>query len=258
MNKTIRMLTAAALSVCMLMTVSCSKKEPENTTALSSAAQTTAAPAKSSETEAPTSSETDPVPVIADNEQLEILFKAKSTWYDASDPELEYSITDLDMNGLYEITSTKAGGIFTLWEVKADKSGVHIIEDDGNFGTTGPRMDSEYALRKNSKGAYEFVAREYDNLGSDEGTTYIYYYLLSLSDGKFKGDLIATEIHEEDGTIRYGDDEFQMTAEEFKSVTDTSLPKITCRMKINWGKGQTVAGMNSAKDLESICFKIEK
>ena len=252
------MVMAAALSVCMFMSASCSKKEPENTTGSSSAAQTTAAPAKSSETEAPASSETDPVPVIADNEQLEIIFKAKSTWYDASDPELEYSITDLDMNGLYEITSTKAGGIFLMWEVKEDKSGIGILDDTPEFGTTGPRIDSEYALRKNNKGVYEFIAREYDNLGSDEGTTYIYYYRMSYSNRKLTSDLIATEIHEEDGTIRYGDDEFQMTAEEFKAVTDTSLPKITCRMKINWGKGQTVAGMNSAKDLESICFKIEK
>ena len=259
MNKTIRMITAAALSVCLLMAASCSKKEPENTPATtSSAAQTTAAPANSSETEAPASSETDPAPVIADNEQLEIIFKAKTTWYDASDPEVLYSLTDLDMNGLYEITSTKAGGTFIMWEVKADKSGVGIIDDTPEYGTTGPRMDSEYALRKNSKGAYEFIAREYDDLGSDEGTKYIYYWLLSFSNGKLTGDLIATEIHEEDGSIRYGDDEFQMTAEEFKSVTDTSLPKITCRMKINWGKGQTIAGINDAKGLESICFKIEK
>ena len=257
MNKTIRMITAAALSVCMLAAASCSKKEPEKTTAPSSAAQTTAAPG-SSETEAPASSENAPAPVIADNEQLEIIFKAKSTWFMAEDPEMLYTITDLDMNGLYEIISTKSGSCY-IYEVKADKSGVQMADNDANYScASSSYLDTEFALRMNDKGAYEFIAREYDDLGSDAGPKYVYYWRLSYSNGKLSGDIVATEIHEEDGKVWYGDDEFHMTPEEFKSVTDTSLPKITGRMKINWAKGQAVAGINDAKGLESICFKTEK
>ena len=258
MNKTIRMITAATLSVCMLMAASCGKKEPENTPAtISSAAQTTAAPANSSETDAPASSETDPAPVIADNEQLEILFKAKDRWLLGGDPEQKYSITDLDMNGLYEVSVSKQGTPVYMFEVKADKSGVEQVEIPFENESAGPEMDEVYELRLNSKGNYEYIAREYDDaLGPD--TTYIYYWKLSYSNGKLSGEIVATEIHESDGKVRYGDDEFEMTKDEFNRVTNTALPKVTYRMRINRVEGKELGELKSAKDLEKICFKIEK
>ena len=58
--------------------------------------------------------------------------------------------------------------------------------------------------------------------------------------------------------IENPDSSFSMTPEEFKNVTETSLPKITCKMTINWADGKTIAGMNDAKSLEAICFKLTK
>ena len=192
MNKTIRMITAAILSLCMLAAASCSKKEPDNTPASSSAAQTTAAATTApADTDAPASSETGPAPVIADNEQLEILFNAKNQWFSSGDPEQNYFITDLDMNGLYEVSVSN-------------------------------------------------------------------YWKLSFSDGKLNGDIVATEIHESDGKVRYGDDEYEMTKDEFDKVTNTSLPKVTYRMRLAKADGKALGELTSAKDLEKICFKIEK
>ncbi|MCR5340791.1 MAG: hypothetical protein K6E60_05525 [Saccharofermentans sp.] len=254
MNYTYKKISAALLAAGMIVIPSCSKKEPDNTTA-SSAVQTTTAASAGTETENPASSETSLAPVIADNEQLEIIFKNKAVWYEANEPERLYSITDLDMNGLYEITSSYKDTFF-MYEVKADKSGVEMIDNDSDYSCVS--MDKEYALRMNKNGAYEFISREFDDLGASTGPSYVYYWRLSYSDRKLTGDLVATEIHEEDGRIWYGDDEFHMTPEEFKNVTETSLPKITCKMTINWADGKTIAGMNDAKSLEAICFKLTK
>lgn len=254
MSKTYNKILAAMLAAGMMVIPSCSKKESDNTTA-SSAAQTTAAPAVSSETEAPAPSETSLAPVIADNEQLEIIFNNKAVWYEANEPERLYSITDLDMNGLYEISSSH-NDTFYMYEVKADKSGIEMIDNDADYSCVS--MDKEFALRKNNSGAYEFISREFDDLGASTGPTYVYYWRLSYSNRKLTGDLVATEIHEEDGRIWYGDEEFHMTPEEFKNVTETSLPKITCKMAISWVDGKTIAGMNDAKALEACCFKLIK
>lgn len=259
MKKTIMMITAAMLALCMLAAASCSKKEPDNTPASSSAVQTTATDATASpaESQAPASSETGPAPVIADNEQLEILFNAKNQWFISSDPEQTYYITDLDMNGLYEISVSKEGTPLYMFEVKADKSGVEQVDTPFNNESAGPEMDEVYELRLNSKGKYEFVAREYDDALGPE-SIYIYYWKLSFSDGKLNGDIVATEIHESDGTVRYGDDEFEMTKDEFDKVTNTALPKVTYRMRIVKAKGKDLGELTSAKDLEKICFRIEK
>lgn len=257
MNKTIRMITAAILSLCMLAAASCSKKEPDNTPASSSAAQTTAAATTApADTDAPASSETGPAPVIADNEQLEILFNAKKEWFSASDPELIYYITDLDMNGLYEISVSKMGESLDMYEVKADKSGVEMV-DNPFSSDSSPEMDEVYELRLNSQGKYEYIAREYDDALGPE-SIYIYYWKLSFSDGKLDGDIVASEIHESDGKVRYGDDEYEMTKDEFDKVTNTSLPKVTYRMRLAKADGKALGELTSAKDLEKICFKIEK
>ena len=258
MNKTIRMITAAILSLCMLSAASCSKKEPDNTPASSSAAQTTAAATTApADTDAPDSSETGPAPVIADNEQLEILFNAKDHWFFSSDPEQTYYITDLDMNGLYEVSVSKKGQPLYMYEVKADKSGIEQVDIPFENESAGPEMDEVYELRLNSKGKYEFIAREYDDALGPE-SIYIYYWKLSFSDGKLNGDIVATEIHESDGKVRYGDDEYEMTKDEFDKVTNTSLPKVTYRMRLAKADGKALGELTSAKDLEKICFRIEK
>ena len=49
-----------------------------------------------------------------------------------------------------------------------------------------------------------------------------------------------------------------MTKDEFDKVTNTALPKVTYRMRIVRAKGKDLGELTSAKDLEKICFRIEK
>lgn len=269
MNKTFRTMTAVLLCAGMLAASACSKKdEPAPTTpptAVPSAAAASEAPAASvaetSAASAPASSEEPLAPVMAASGQLDAIFKAKATWYADGDAEMKYAITDLDMNGRYEITAAKKNKVFNVFEVKADGSGVDKVVTTFEAGAPGPYMEDEYDLRVNSNGEYLYVAREYDDTSvSDEVT--IYYYVLSLSNGKLRANQIATEIRTTDGSgnvsSRYGDDEFEMTEKEFKEKTDTSLPKVEYKQKVSWGDGKVVAGMNDAKALEAICFRLVK
>ena len=77
---------------------------------------------------------------------------------------------------------------------------------------------------------------------------------------QLKADLIATETRYLDDsgseTVRYGDDEFEMTKEEFKAKTDTDLPAIEHTQKVSWGDSETVGGIKDTKALEAICFKL--
>lgn len=266
MNKTFRTITAVLLCSGMLMASSCSKKEQPapaiQTTAAPSAAASSDAPAASeSESSAPSSSEEPLAPVMASSAQLEAIFKAKAMWFAEGDSEMRYAITDLDMNGRYEITAAKKNKAFNVYEVNADGSGMDKVSTTFEQGAPGPYMEDEYDLRINSNGEYLYVAREYDDSSvSDEVT--IYYYVLSLSNGKLRANQIATEIRTTDASgkvsSRYGDDEFEMTEKEFKEKTDTGLPKIEHKQKVLWADGNAVAGMNDAKALEAICFKLVK
>lgn len=264
MNRPIRTITAVLLCTGMIAVSSCGKKETASsvTAASTPAAQATTSAAEASASETTASSEEPAAPVFAYTGQLEAIAKAKSTWYVEGDAEMRYAITDLDMNGRYEITAAKKNRRFNVYEVNADGSGIDKVATTFENGAPGPYMEDEYVLRQNSDGEYLYVAREYDDTSvSDEET--IYYYVMSLANGKLRANQIATEIRMTDpstGSVssRYGDDEFEMSEKEFKEKTDTGLPKIVYRQKVSWGDGNSVAGMNDAKALEAICFKLVK
>lgn len=262
MKKAIKTITAVLLCTSMLAAGACGKKEPDASVTAAAASDTQAqTPAQPSETKAPGSSEEPVAPVFAYTGQLEAIAKAKSTWFVEGDADIRYAITDLDMNGRYEITAAKKNKVFNVYEVNADGSGIDKVTTTFEQGAPGPYMEDEYDLRVNSDGEYLYVAREYDDTSvSDEVT--IYYYVMSLSNGKLRANQIATEIRTTDASgkvsSRYGDDEFEMTEDEFKQKTDTGLPKVEHIQKVKWGDADSVAGMNDAKALEAICFRLAK
>ena len=266
MNRSLRTIAAVLLSLGMLVLPSCGKKEPVTSPSVTSAAPAASSAASSaapsaSEPEKPSESGTLPAPVFAYEGQLEVIAAAKSTWYVEGDGDMRYAITDLDMNGRYEITAAKKNKAFSIYEVTEDKSGVTKLKTPFEAGSPGPYMEEEYKLRMNSDGEYLYVAREYDDALND-GEETIYYYVMSLANGVLRANQVATEIRvtDENGNVtsRYGDDEFETSAEDFKVKTDTGLPKIEHIQKVSWGDDNSVAGMNDAKSLEAICFKLTK
>lgn len=255
MNKTYSRISAAVLAAGMLVIPSCSKKDPApaSSKAAPTAATTNAAtPSEPQNTEEATL----PAPVFAYTGQLDAIAKAKSTWFVEGDSEMRYAVTDLDMNGRYEITAAKKNS-FAMYEVTADNSGVAKVEVPFEQGSTGPYMEDEYKLRISKEGAYVYVAREADDTDS-AGETTTYYYLVSLYNGKITAEVIASEMKDSDGNVRYGDDEFQISKEDFKQKTDTGLPAVEHIQKVSWGSADEVSGMNDAKALEAICFKLTK
>ena len=267
MKRPIRITTAVLLSLGMLVLPSCGKKEKETLptgtipTSASKASSAASSDAKATDDTAPSESGTLPAPVFAYTGQLEVIAAAKSTWYVDGDGDMRYAITDLDMNGRYEITAAKKNKAFTMYEVSADNSGISKVRTPFEAGSPGPYMEEEYKLRMNSDGEYLYVAREYDD-ALNEGEETIYYYVVSLANGVLRANQVATEIRITDDsgnvTSRYGDDEFETSAEDFKVKTDTGLPKVEHIQKVSWGDGNSVAGMNDAKSLEAICFKLTK
>lgn len=253
-------ISAVMLAAGFVFIPSCERKGPE-TSAVSSSTVTAATevPVETS-SEQPTEG-TQPEPVTANSEQLEIILAAKSQWFVEGDAHMNYAVTDLDMNGRYEITAAKKNQYFAMFEVNADKSGVTRVTTSFEAGAPGPYIEDEYSLRMNSDGEYLYVAREYED-SLNEGETTIYYYVLSLKDGRLRANQIATEIRnvDEDGNenVRYGDDEYEMSEAEFKAKTDTDLPAVQHIQKVAWGDGNSVSGMNDAKSLEGICFKLTK
>lgn len=266
MNRSLRITTAVLLSLGMLVLPSCGEKEPVTNPSVSSAATSASAAASStasaaSDLEKPSESGTLPAPVFAYEGQLEVISSAKSTWYVEGDSEMKYAITDLDMNGRYEITAAKKNKSFTIYEVAADNSGITKLKTPFEAGSPGPYIEEEYKLRMNSDGEYLYVAREYDD-ALNEGEETIYYYVMSLANGVLRANQVATEIRvtDESGNVtsRYGDDEFETSKEDFNVKTDTGLPKVEHVLKVSWGDGNAVSGMNDAKSLEAICFKLTK
>lgn len=264
MNKTLRLTTAVLLALGMTVLPSCGKKEPESQPAASSGAATAAASstaANPAPAESVPESETMPAPVFAYTGQLEVIAANKSTWYKDGDADMRYAITDLDMNGRYEITAAKKNQSFTVYEVTADNSSIAKVNTPFEEGSAGPYMEDEYCLRMNSDGEYLYVAREYEE-SMNEGEKTIYYYVVSLHNGQIRANNIATEIRKVDAdgneSVRYGDDEFEISVEDFKAKTDKGLPAIQHKQKVSWGDGNAVAGMNDAKALEAICFKLTK
>ena len=253
MNKTYNKISAALLAAGMIVIPSCSKKEPEPAPASSSATSTAAQTPSETTAEQGNAETTLPAPVFAYEGQLAVIAASKGTWYVEGDASMKYAVTDLDMNGRYEITAAKKDS-FTMYEVTADNSGIAKVETPFEAGSQGPYIEEEYKLRKNSDGAYVYVAREIDE---EISPIVKYYYLVSLSEGKIKADLLATETMEAEGP-RYGDDEYDITKDEFKQKTDTGLPKVEHIQKVTWGDSSAVAGMNDAKALEAICFKLTK
>ena len=251
MNKMIRTITAVLLCTGMLTVAACGQKEEPAPTA-----PPTVAPsfATTSETPEASAAETSALaPVFAYEGQLDAIVAAKGTWYVEGDADMKYAVTDLDMNGRYEITAAKKDH-FAMYEVKADASGVEKVATPFEDGSTGPYIEEEYKLRVNKDGAYVYVARETDDSASE---LTIYYYLVSLSNGKLTSDMLATEIHEGE-EVRYGDDEFNITKEEFKQKTDKGLPAVEYIQKVSWGDASAVSGMNDGKALQAICFKLTK
>lgn len=253
MNKTYNKISAALLAAGMIVIPSCSKKEPEPAPVASSVAASAAQTPVQTSAEQSTG-ETKPLaPVFAYEGQLDAIAASKASWYVEGDADMKYAITDLDMNGRYEITAAKKDH-FAMYEVKADASGVEKIETPFEEGSQGPYIEDEYKLRMNKDGAYVYVARETDDSSS---ALTIYYYLVSLSNGKLTAEILATEIHEND-EVRYGDDEYNITKDEFKQKTDTGLPAVEYIQKVSWGDASAVAGMNDGKAFEAICFKLAK
>ncbi len=263
MIKTYNKISAALLAAVMIVIPSCSKKDPapvSSSAAPSVASSDAKAPAETS-AEQSTGETTLPAPVFAYEGQLEVIASSKATWYVEGDADMKYAITDLDMNGRYEITAAKKNLSFNVYEVTADNSGIAKVSTPFEAGSPGPYMEEEYKLRMNSNGEYLYVAREYEDT-MNEGEVTIYYYVVSLLNGQLRANQVATEIRTTDESgnvnIRYGDDEFEITADEFKKKTDTGLPAVEHILKVSWGDGRTVAGLNDAKALESICFKLTK
>lgn len=262
MKNTYIRISAFMLAAGMVFIPSCSRKGPE-TSPVSSSVETTAnvatAPAETPPVQ--TTEGSQPEPVFASSEQLGVIIAAKNQWFVEGDAQMKYAITDLDMNGRYEITAAKKNSYFAMYEVNADKSGVTKVTTTFEAGTPGPYMEEEYNLRVNSDGEYLYVAREYED-SLNEGETTIYYYVLSLKDGHLRANQIATEIRNVDAdgneNVRYGDDEYEMSEAEFKAKTDKDLPAIQYTQKVVWGDGNSVAGINDAKALEGICFKLTK
>ena len=254
MNKTYSRISAAMLAAGMLVIPSCSKKEPApaSSQAAPTAAATTPAPSETHNTEETTL----PAPVFAYTGQLDAIVKAKITWFAEGDSEMRYAVTDLDMNGRYEITAAKKTS-FAMYEVTEDGSGIAKVEAPFEQGSTGPYMEEEYKLRISKEGAYVYVAREADDTDS-AGETTTYYYLVSLYNGKITAEVIASEMKDSEGNVRYGDDEFQISKEDFKQKTDKGLPAVEHIQKVSWGSADAVSGMNDAKALEAICFKLTK
>ncbi|MCR4776296.1 MAG: hypothetical protein K5869_07955 [Saccharofermentans sp.] len=253
MNKTYNKISAVLLAAGMMVIPSCSKKGPGPATVTSSVAAATAqTPVETSAGES-TSGTSALAPVFAYEGQLDAITAAKGTWYVEGDSDMKYAVTDLDMNGRYEITAAKKDH-FAMYEVKADSSGIDKVEAPFEDGTQGPYIEAEYKLRMSKEGSYVYVARETDDTTSAVTT---YYYLVSLSNGKIKADVIATEI-KEDGNVRYGDDEYDITKEEFLQKTDTGLPSVEYVQKVAWGDAAAVSEMNDGKALQAICFKLTK
>lgn len=253
MNKTYNKISAALLAAGMIVIPSCSNKQPGPAPVSSSVATTSGQTPSETSAEQSTGETTLPSPVFAYEGQLSVIAASKSTWYAEGDADMKYAVTDLDMNGRYEITAAKKDS-FTMYEVTADNSGLAKVETPFEAGSQGPYMEEEYKLRMNSDGVYVYVAREIDESISP---IVKYYYLVSLSEGKIKADLLATETMEAEGP-RYGDDEYDITKDEFKQKTDTGLPKVEHIQKVTWGDANSVAGMSDAKALEAICFKLTK
>ena len=254
MKKTYSRISAVLLAAGMMVIPSCGKKSPEAAPVSSSAAVTAAA----SSYDAQNTEKTDPpAPVLANSAQLEVIVKSKSTWYVDGDADMRYAVTDLDMNGRYEITAAKKNQSFAMFEVTEDGTGIAKVDAPFEHGSSGPYMEEEYRLRVNKEGAYVYVAREFDEAG-DSGEKTTYYYLVSLSNGKLTAELLASEMLGDDGNVRYGDDEFAISKEDFKQKTDTGLPPVEHVLTVAWGDGNAVAGMNDAKALEAICFRQTK
>jgi len=257
MSKTYNKISAVLLAAGMAVIPSCSKNGAQSVQVSSSAAATAMpqqSPAETSAGESNTGSV--PAPVFAYEGQLGVIAASKGTWFVEGDADMKYAVTDLDMNGRYEITAAKKDH-FAMYEVKADSSGLDKVSAPFEEGSTGPFIEEEYKLRLNKDGAYVYVAREADDTDS-AGETTTYYYIVSLSNGKITAEVIASEMKDADGNIRYGDDEFQISKEDFVQKTDTGLPAVEHIQKAYWGEASAVAGMNDAKALEAICFKLTK
>ena len=157
MNRSYSRISAAVLAAGMILIPSCSKKEPAPV--VSQIAPTAAATnaAATSETQN-TEEKTLPAPVLAYTGQLETIAKAKSTWFAEGDAAMRYAVTDLDMNGRYEITAAKQNS-FVMYEVTEDKSGLAKVEAPFEQGAPGPYIEEEYKLRMSKEGAYVYVAR---------------------------------------------------------------------------------------------------
>lgn len=260
MKNTYIRLSAVLLAAGMVFIPSCGQKAKETSTA-SSSTVTAAAKAPAETSSEQTTEGSQPEPVLASSEQLEVILAAKSQWFVEGDAQMKYAVTDLDMNGRYEITAAKQNQYFAMYEVNADNSGVTKVATTFESGAPGPYMEEEYNLRMNSDGEYLYVAREHED-SLNKGETIIYYYVLSLKDGQLRANMLATEIRtvDDDGNenVRYGDDEYELSEADFKAKTDKDLPSVKHTQKVVWGDGNTVSGMNDAKALEGICFKLTK
>ena len=261
MNRMIKTITSVLLCTCLYAVNACSRKAPDpvSVTTGTDAPELTNVPVSGKKIK--DLSEEPHAAVSADQDQLEAIIAAKSIWYVEGDTDMLYAITDLDMNGRYEITAAKKNLAFNVYEVKDDGSGIDKVTTAFDDNTPGPYIEDEYVLRMNSDGEYLYVAREYDDSSNSDEVT-IYYYVMCLSYGNIRANQVATEIRTTDPSgdvsVRYGDEEYEMSADEFKEKTDTGLPNVGYIQRVAWGKASDVAGFGDAKALEAICFKLVK
>lgn len=196
MNKKIM---SAILASSMALSLSACSGAPETkATEESTAAATTAAESETeTETEATTEeSVSDESKNPSDELQVKVITDNKSVWFrkDEIEGEYMYAVTDLDMDGKYEIvrSSTQGTGHFTtasFWEVEGDK--LEEREDDLGEGSFFPELavTSWNQIQKN--GQYKFVIEDFYKVNAAEyGSSLCVLY---MEDNVIKADYVADQ-----------------------------------------------------------------
>lgn len=197
MNKRITALmlsSALAASLC-----ACSSNTETKATEAAATAETTTASESETEKETEAATEesvSDESKNPSDELQVKVITDNKAVWFqkDEIEGEYMYAVTDLDMDGKYEIvrSSTQGTGHFTtasFWEVEGDK--LEEREDDLGEGSFFPELavTSWNQIQKN--GQYKFVIEDFYKVNAAEyGSSLCVLY---MEDNVIKADYVADQ-----------------------------------------------------------------
>lgn len=198
MNKrimSVMLSSVMAVSLCACSSTPESKATEETTTAATTASETESETEK--ETEAATEeSVSDESKNPSDELQVKVITDNKSVWFqkDEIEGEYMYAVTDLDMDGKYEIvrSSTQGTGHFTtasFWEVEGDK--LEEREDDLGEGYFFPELAVTSWNQVQKNGQYKFVIEDFYKVNAAEyGSSLCVLY---MEDNVIKVDYIADQ-----------------------------------------------------------------